>query len=45
MTTALNALKGQLKLAPQLSAISKEGKEENKKGKQKKNKKNMNFLS
>jgi hypothetical protein len=42
MTTALNALKGQLKLDPKLSAIANKGKKEgDNKGKNKKNKKNM----
>jgi hypothetical protein len=42
MTAALNALKGQLKLDPKLSAISNDrNKKGNNKGKQKKNKKNM----
>jgi hypothetical protein len=43
MTAAVNALKGQLKLDPKLSAIMEEGKKDNMRGKQKKNKKNMNF--
>jgi hypothetical protein len=42
MTTALNALKGQLKLDPKLSSIVNGGnKKGNNKGKKKKNKKNM----
>jgi hypothetical protein len=41
LTTALNALKGQLKLDPKLSAIANEGKKKgDKKDKEKKNKKN-----
>jgi hypothetical protein len=41
VTTALSALKGQLKLDPKLSAIANNGnKKGNNKGKQKKNKKN-----
>jgi hypothetical protein len=42
MTATNNALKGQLKLDPKLSAITNKGnKKGNKKGKKKKNKKNM----
>ncbi len=41
MIAALNALKGQLKLDPKLSAIANEGKEKgNNKDRKKKNKKN-----
>ncbi len=40
MTTALNTLKGQLKLDPKLSAIANEGKEKGDKKDMKKNKKN-----
>jgi hypothetical protein len=40
MTTALNALKGQLKLDPKLSAIANEGKKKGNKRDKKKNKKN-----
>jgi hypothetical protein len=42
MTTAVNALKGQLKLDPKLSTIANEGsKKGDNKGKKKKNMKNM----
>ncbi len=40
MTAALNALKGQLKLDPKLSAIANEGKKKGNKKDKKKNKKN-----
>jgi hypothetical protein len=40
MTAALNALKGQLKLVPKLSAIANEGKKKGDKRDKKKNKKN-----
>jgi hypothetical protein len=40
MTTALNALKGQLKLDPKLNAIANEGKKKGNKRDKKKNKKN-----
>jgi hypothetical protein len=41
MTATLNALKGQLKLDPKLSAIANKGKKDNGKNKLKKNKKYM----
>ncbi len=40
MTATLNALKGQLKLDPKLSAIANEGKKKSNKKDKKKNKKN-----
>ncbi len=43
MTAALNALKGQLKLDPKLSAIANEGKKRGDKTDKKKNKKNTYY--
>jgi hypothetical protein len=43
ITTALNALKGQLKLDPKLSAIANEGEKKGNKRNKKKNKKNTHY--